>query len=90
MHFEKVSGLKSCYMSSNCIINRGFVTQSFILKTGSCQGDPLLAYLFIITLEVLFALIKNKVDLEGIIGSYIAIHCLGKWLDFLDERHLFN
>ena len=83
MHFEKVSGLKSCYMTCNCIINGGFATQSFILKTGACQGDPILAYLFTTTLEVLFALIKNKVDVEGIIESYIAIHCLGKWLDFL-------
>ena len=51
-------------MTSNCIINGGFVTQPFILKTGACQGDPILAYLFIITLDVLFALIKNKIYVE--------------------------
>ena len=50
----------------SCVINGGFATQYFILKTGARQGNPMSAYLFIIALEVLFALIKNKVDIKGI------------------------
>ena len=50
----------------SCVINGGFATQYFTLKRGACQADPILGYLFIIALEVLFALIKNKVDIKGI------------------------
>ena len=42
-----------------CVVNRGFATQYFTLKRGTHQSDPISAYLFIIALEVLFALIKN-------------------------------
>ena len=31
------------------------------------QGDPISAYFLIIALEVLFALIKNKIDMKGIV-----------------------
>ena len=44
----------------------GFATQYFTLKRGAHQDDPKSAYLFIIALEVFFALIKNKVDIKGI------------------------
>ena len=49
----------------SCVINGGFATQYFTLKRGARQGDPISAYLFIIALEVLFALIKNKVNIKG-------------------------
>lgn len=39
----------------SCAINGGFY-----IKRSSLQGDLILAYLFRIALEVLFALIKNK------------------------------
>ena len=50
----------------SCVINGGFATQYFNLHEGARQGDPISAYLFIIALEVLFALIKSKVDIKGI------------------------
>ena len=50
----------------SCVINGGFVTQYFTLKKGARQGDPISAYLFIITLEVLFTLIKSKDNINGI------------------------
>ena len=39
---------------------------SIHIKRGAGQGDPISAYLFIIALEVFFALIKNKVDIKSI------------------------
>ena len=47
----------------SCVINGGFATQYFTLKRGVRQDHPLSAYLFIIVLEAIFDLIKNKVDL---------------------------
>ena len=53
----------------SCVINGGFSSQYFTLEKGARQGDPISAYLFIIALEVLFALIKSKDDINGI-GLY--------------------
>ena len=60
----------------SCVINGGFATQYFTLKRGARQGDPLSAYLFIIALEAIFDLIKNKVDVKGI--------------DLFDHTYLFT
>ena len=46
----------------SCVRNGGFATKYFTLTRGEHQDDPIWAYLFIIPLKVLFALIKNKVD----------------------------
>ena len=39
---------------------------AFHIKKGARQGDPTLAHLFVITLEVLFTLIKSKDNINGI------------------------
>ena len=49
----------------SCVINEGNTTQYFNLEKGACQGDPISAYLFIMTLEVLFILIKNNSCIKG-------------------------
>ena len=55
----------------SCVINGGFATQYFTRKRGACPGDPISACLFIIALEVLFALIKNEVNIEGtVLGDH--------------------
>ena len=47
------------------VIN-GEATPYFMLERGTGQGDPILAYLFIIALEVVFSLIKANPDIEGL------------------------
>ena len=42
------------------MINNGFTTKYFSLSSGTCQGDPLSAYLFILVMEILFIQIRNK------------------------------
>ena len=44
----------------SCVVNNGTSTQYFPLQRGARQGDPISAYLFIISLEVLFVMIKNN------------------------------
>ena len=50
----------------SCVLNGGLTTQYLKLERGARQGDPISAYLFIIALEVLFVLIKNKGNIKGI------------------------
>ena len=50
----------------SCVINGGKTTPYFKLERGTRQGDPILTYLFIITLEVVFSLIKANTDIEGL------------------------
>ena len=50
----------------SCVTNCGTSTQYFKLEMGACQGDPTSAYLFIITLEILFLLIKKYPEIKGI------------------------
>ena len=50
----------------SCVINGGFTTRYFNLEKGARQSDPILAYLFILALEILFELIKNNADIRGI------------------------
>ena len=49
----------------SCIINGGFTTRYFNLEKGACQGDSILAYLFVLALEVLFELIGNNDGIRG-------------------------
>ena len=49
----------------SCIINNGKTTKYFSLSTGTRQGDPLSAFLFILTLEVLFILVRSDSQIEG-------------------------
>ena len=50
----------------SCVSNGGKTTPYFKLERGTRQGDPILAYLFIIALEVVFSLIKADPDIEGL------------------------
>ena len=50
----------------SCVINGGSTTKYFKLEKGARQGDPISAYLFIIALEVLLIMLKNKADIKGL------------------------
>ena len=57
--------------SNSCVINGGKTTPYFKLERGTRQGDPILAYLFILALEVAFSLIKANPDFKGL--QFLAI-----------------
>ena len=49
-----------------CVINGGTTTKYFSLGREACQSDPISAFLFILTLEKSFILIKSKPEVEGL------------------------
>ena len=59
-----------------CVIYIGKKTQYFQLSRGLHQREPIFAYLFILVMEVLFALIKNNEKIQG--------------LDILNYRFLYS
>ena len=50
----------------SCVINSGSTTSYFKLEIGACQGDPISAYLFTISLETIFAMIKRNLNIKGL------------------------
>ena len=50
----------------SCVLNGGVTTKYFKLERGARQGDPISAYLFILALKILFTLIKNNENIQGI------------------------
>ena len=47
-----------------CVINGGVTTLYFKLEKIAQQGDSILAYLFILCLEIRFTIIKNNKDIK--------------------------
>ena len=41
-----------------CVLNGGTTTKYFLLERGARQSNPILAYLFVLAIEILFQLIK--------------------------------
>ena len=50
----------------SCVINGGKTRLNFKLERETIQGDPILAYLFTLALEVVFSLIKANPDIKGL------------------------
>ena len=60
----------------SCIKNGGITIRYSKLDKGTRQGDPILAYLFVLVLEIVFNLIKQNKDIGG--------------LTFLDHTFLYT
>ena len=59
--------VKTLYSDSqSCITNNGNCSGFFHVKRGVRQGDPLSPYLFILSLELMSAAVKNDPDINGI------------------------
>ena len=50
--------------NESCVINGGTSSKYFDLKRGARQGDPIAAYLFIISLEIFFIMIRENEDIK--------------------------
>ena len=50
----------------SCVMNGGVSTGFFPLERGSCQGDPISAYMFILVMEVFFTMVKNNPNINGL------------------------
>ena len=50
----------------SCVLNGGQSTGYFPLQRGVRQGDPISAYLFIITIEVFFNMVRNNPKIQGL------------------------
>ena len=50
----------------SCLINGGKTTGYFPLQRGTQQGNPILAYLFILVLEIVFIFVKESENVQGL------------------------
>ena len=58
--------------AKSCVMNGGKSTRIFPFQRGTRQGDPLSAYLFILTLEVMLIQIRKDDSIRGItIGNTV-------------------
>ena len=54
------------YDQQSCVMINGHSTGYFALKRGSRQGDPLSVFFFLLTIEVLFIMIRSNVNIKGL------------------------
>ena len=54
------------YDQKSCIMNNDHSTSYFNLERGTRQGDPVSAFLFALTIEVLFIMVQSNVNIRGL------------------------
>ena len=54
------------YDQKSCVMNNGHSTGYFNLEKGTRQGDPISAFLFALTIEVLFIMVRSNVNIRGL------------------------
>ena len=64
----------------SCVMNNGFTTKYFSVSSGTRQGDPLSAYLFILVMEIMFIQIRNKINID--IRGFMIFGCEFKLTSF--------
>ena len=70
---------------SLCVIQNGVASKFFNISRGCKQGDPISPYLFILCVEILGILIRNKKDIKGISINKLEI----KVSQYTDDTTLF-
>ena len=64
------------YKQESCVMNNGHSTGFFSCTRGSRQGDPLSAFLFILSLEMLFVQVRENKNIEGFLSLDMNLNCL--------------
>ena len=79
--------------------------QIFSSSSGTCQGDPLSAYLFILVMEILFIQIRNKKNIRGLrifgyevkltsfaddVSCFLDVDSIKELLQLLKSSYFFN
>ena len=54
------------YYQKSCVMNNGHSTGYFSFERGTRQGDPISAFLFALTIEVLFIMVRSNVSIRGL------------------------
>ena len=52
--------------AQSCILQNGYLSESFMLQRGCRQGDPISPYIFILCVEILGKMIRDDKNLQGI------------------------
>ena len=84
--FDFIKWIKTLlFNTQSCVINNWYSTRYFDLERGTRQGDPLLAYLFILVFEILLIQIRQDNEVTGftVDGSDVKLTC------FADDGYFF-
>jgi len=61
-----INWVKTLYTDTQtCVMNNGWVSEMFKNTRGICQGSPLSALLFVLSVEVMASRLRNNKDNKG-------------------------
>ena len=63
--------------ASSCVMNNSFSTGYFKIDSGTRQGDPLSAYIFILCLEIFFIQVRSDISIRGFKYNSVEIKTYG-------------